>query len=541
VNLNWTKQNWLKIALILGLLSSPSSQAWAQDKKGDTVADAAKPVAEKAMSKTVGEPDKGSDEDDLQADGHTKSDNQSMLFLPLYIGIETQEKLSKLPDNAIFKGDFKKVTRVSVSRETGTLLFSPIHEGVATLLIYDQKNRKIFEYRLDVKKSNLTKVAREIRSLLTDIEGITIKIVNNRVIVDGQILLPRDMNRIHSVLREYQGQADTLVTLSPIAQRKIAQVIQAEIGSPEISVHAINGVFVLEGVAEDEQAKKRAMYIAEAYVPDEVKTTAEMDNIVKPIGKSVHVIDLLTIKQAAPKDPGKIIQIVVHFVELNKDYSKSFNFDWSPGLDDKSGLQFTSSSGSASGSSTSITGTIYNLIPKLNWAKEHGHARVLQSTSLIIQDGQKGELQNTTSIPYPIAQANGVTSTGHDEIGIRTSISPKILNARSDSISMDLTFSVKEPAGTTGTGLMISNSEVHTLVIVRSGQSAAVGGLVSNTSSTDYNRVPAGSSSNPIFSLRASKAFTHKQSQFVVFVTPIIKASASQGSEKIKKKFRLRD
>ena len=31
------------------------------------------------------------------------------------------------------------------------------------------------------------------------------------------------------------------------------------------------------------------------------------------------------------------------------------------------------------------------------------------------------------------------------------------------------------------------------------------------------------------------------QSQFVVFVTPIVKTSASSGSEQIKKKFRLRD
>ncbi|MNL77338.1 hypothetical protein D3C87_2034910 [compost metagenome] len=74
---------------------------------------------------------------------------------------------------------------------------------------------------------------------------------------------------------------------------------------------------------------------------------------------------------------------------------------------------------------------------------------------------------------------------------------------------------------------------------VRDRQSAAVGGLIRNSTSTGYNR-PSGQK-NPIISLYASKEFVKQQSQFVVFVTPMIKTSASAGSEQIKKKFRLRD
>ena len=76
--------------------------------------------------------------------------------------------------------------------------------------------------------------------------------------------------------------------------------------------------------------------------------------------------------------------------------------------------------------------------------------------------------------------------------------------------------------------------------MVRSGQSAAVGGLISSTTNTGYNKIPKGIK-NPIISLYASKEFSKNQSQFVVFITPIIKSSASQGADRIKRKFRIRN
>lgn len=66
-----------------------------------------------------------------------------------------------------------------------------------------------------------------------------------------------------------------------------------------------------------------------------------------------------------------------------------------------------------------------------------------------------------------------------------------------------------------------------------------MGGLITNDSATNFNKLPANASANPLISLYASKDFRRNQSQFVVFVTPLIKSSASAGSDKIKRKFRL--
>ncbi|MDZ4083236.1 MAG: hypothetical protein U1E10_09890, partial [Bdellovibrionales bacterium] len=125
-----------------------------------------------------------------------KADPKRQKTIGLFIGVEHQEKLPFLPTGAKFKGDYKKVAKLSLDSDRGILLFQATQEGFATLTVYDKDNNRLYDFSLDVKKSNLTKVVREMRALLADIEGITVKIINNRVVVDGQVLLPRDLSRI---------------------------------------------------------------------------------------------------------------------------------------------------------------------------------------------------------------------------------------------------------------------------------------------------------------------------------------------------------
>ena len=479
------------------------------------------------------------DERDMEAE-HVDPKREKRL--QLFIGVEHQEPVPFIPPNAKFKGDFKKVTKLALDRDRNILRFQPLVDGTGTLTIQDSKENKLYEFRIVVGKSALTKTAQEIQSLLSDIEGITIKIINNRVVIDGQVLLPRDMNRIISVVAQYgDTMASSLVTLSPIAQRKIAQAIVNDINNPEITVRAVNDKFILEGMAADATEKDKAEAIAQMYVPDLVKEAGEKEGTIVKLRKT-FVLNLIQIKPSAPKDPGKIIQIVVHYVELNKDYEKSFRFQFTPTLEDKSTIGFTNDSRSPGGVVSTITGIVSNLLPKLNWAKTHGHARVLRSSTLIVLDGQKGDIKNTVKVPYATVNGQGQSSTNFEEAGLITTVTPAILNPRSDSIRLNVDFSMKSLIGSTDQGPMISNNSMQTVIIVRSGQSAAVGGIISNSNSTNYNKLPKSNvASDPLISLYASKDFQRNQSQFVVFITPIIKSSASQGSEKVKQKFKLRD
>lgn len=467
---------------------------------------------------------------------------RSRKFINLTLGIEQDEKLPPLPANLEFKGDFRRIVTASYAKDLGMLRLIPKGEGFATLTIHDKRNGKIVaEFRIDVKKSKLDKVVREMRALLGDIEGINIKIVNNRVVVDGQILLPKDLARIYNVVQQFGEQASSLVTLSPLAQKKIAEFISRDINNPEIEVRAVNEKIILQGWASNEEESKRAEIIAKTYLPDIVIEAAEEKGVIKKRKPANDgVINLIQIKEAAPKPPSKMIQLVVHYVELNKDYSKAFKFQFTPTLGDNSQMTFQTGGSEAGGVISTITGTISNLLPKLNWAKQHGHARILESTSLIVEDGKKGEIKQVTNQPYSVIGQNGTQGTAFAEVGIITAITPTLLGEKSGSVHMEMSFKVSSLVGNTSAGAPITSAnEMASTVTVRDRQSAAVGGLIRNSTSTGYNR-PSGAN-NPIISLYASKDFSKQQSQFVVFVTPIVKASASAGSEQIKKKFRLRD
>lgn len=467
---------------------------------------------------------------------------RSRKFINLTLGIEQDEKLPPLPNDIEFKGDFRRIVTAAYAKDLNVMRFTPKAEGFATLTIHDKRNGKVVaEFRIDVKKSKLDKVVREIRALLGDIEGINIKIVNNRVVVDGQILLPKDLARIYNVIKQFGDQASSLVTLSPLAQKKIAEFIARDINNPEIEVRAVNDKIILQGWANSEEESKRAEIVAKTYLPDIVIDAAEDGGPIKKRKPANDgVINLIQIKEAPAKPPAKMIQLVVHYVELNKDYSKAFKFQFTPELGDNSQMTFQTGGDSPGGVISSITGTVSNLLPKLNWAKQHGHARVLESTSLIVEDGKKGEIKQVTDQPYPVIGKDGTQGTAFASVGIVTGITPVLLGEKSGSVHMEMSFEVSSLLGNTPQGApIVSKNQMSSTVTVRDRQSAAVGGLIRNSTSTGYNR-PAGQK-NPIISLYASKDFIKQQSQFVVFVTPIVKTSASSGAEQIKKKFRLRD
>ncbi|MGE4131273.1 MAG: pilus assembly protein [Bdellovibrionales bacterium] len=477
----------------------------------------------------------------IEADevGETAEEAQTPSYVNLAVGIYYDEKLGDVPNEIELGGVFRKFTRVQWNPKTKTLRFNPHTPGIGTLIIKHPRTGKILaEYTLDVRKTDLQKTAREIQALLQGIEGVQVRILNNKVVVDGQILLPADMKRIHSVVKQYAPQATSLVTLSPIATNKIAQFIERKIGNPEIRVNAVNGKFILEGFANSREEKDKAEIVAKMYVPDVVVDEAVADK--KVLERKVDVvINMILLRPPPEAEPPKIVQMVVHYVELQKDYTKSFRFQWLPDIGDGSSVQFQTGGRNPGGLIATLTGTISNLIPKLNWAKQHGFARVLQSSSVTVEDSKPGVINSITRLPYQVVNAQGQPSTNFEETGIRTNITPQIMGARSDSVKLALNFAVKSLLSYSDQGPLTASREIQTVLHVRSGQSAAVGGLITNDSGTNFNKLPAGASRNPIISLYASKDFRRNQSQFVVFVTPLIKSSASAGADKIKKKFRL--
>ena len=203
--------------------------------------------------------------------------------VPLYMGIQYDYKLSKdLKGKKLkFEGSYKRYTGLKHNAITNVIRFTPRRTGVGALNIKDASGRILKKLTLTVGKTNLQQAATEIQSLLRTVDGIQVKILNNKVVVDGEIIVPKDMRRIHDVVQEYAGKATSLVTLSPLAQNKVAKFIEKEINDPNITVRATNMVFILEGFVNDQAEKDRAVQITQLYLPDHITDRAVTEQKVR--------------------------------------------------------------------------------------------------------------------------------------------------------------------------------------------------------------------------------------------------------------------
>lgn len=467
--------------------------------------------------------------------------------LNLIAGMKHDEEISIPEIPLTYKGGGVELVDLQRIKNTDTFRLLPTKVGNGIVTIHNKKTGQILvELRIDIRDQVIEKTLREIQALLADIEGIEYKIVNNRIILDGFVLLPKDLKRIGQVIGQFaEGGASnisSLVSLSPLAKKKIVEYIARDINNPEITVSSIGDFIKLEGFVNSIEEKNRINDVVLLYLPDIVteKGQENLRNVTMADRKpqtdvGAYVINLIQVRKAEDKvtPPPKMIQVVIHVVEYAERYLKNFNFTFSPSL---RGLGESQTQGqtNAPGSISELASIVDNLLPKLNWARTHGYIRLLDTASLLTQD------KNTTaSISRTFALSNGATQVGQPPpVGQTFTLnltlrSPTIMSERSELVQTGINVV------TNGQGLSLGPSTtVDTQISVRSRQSAAIAGIISKKSENQFGG-PTGAGA--IVTLNHGKSYTKSTNNYVLFVTPIIKSSASAGVEQVKKKFRFKD
>lgn len=471
--------------------------------------------------------------------------------LSLIAGVKHDEEFL-IPNVPLsFKGS---VELVEMQRIKGTDMFRilPTKDGNGIITVHNKKTGQIYlEIRLDIRQQGVEKNLREIQALLADIEGIEYKIVNSKILLDGYVLLPKDLIRIGNVLKQFgPDAAKSLVSLSPLARKKIVEYIARDVNNPEVSVTSVGDFIKLEGVVNSEAEKQKVADIVNLYLPDIVTEKVEgLDNVdikgrrFAGNGESL-IINLITVRKQedAVVPPPKMIQVVLHFVEFSDRYLKSFQFKFSPSLStiSNSANGAAAAAGRAPSTFSETINLIDNLLPKINWARNHGFLRVLDTASILTQDKNPASIVRKFNVS-PGAAAPSIGTAAPAAAPVQSSaqlnmdVKPTIKSERSGLIELDLLVSTT-PAG----GASISpETTIKTKISVRDRQSAAFGGIINKKSSNDYGG-PTGTD-GAVITLNHGKKYEKSNGNFVVFVTPIIKSSASTGVEQIKKKFRMKE
>jgi pilus assembly protein CpaC len=309
----------------------------------------------------------------------------------------------------------------------------------------------------------------------------------------------------------------------------------------DVTVRVVNGSFWIEGVVNSKEESDRAEQIARAYLPDQIQNLARRADAVQSTKKPPFE-NLLTINiKPKPEPLPKLFKLTAQFVELTKGYDRIFAFTWMPTIGADGGeisIGKSSSGGVTTTSNGTLAATISNLFPKLNSAKSAGHARVVESGIVVVKENVAGIIKKQTEIPYQIGTSDNAKS-GKAVAGFDMNITPTML--QEEKINLKIVIHVASASGSNPPQTL--DNTIDTQVVVKSQESAVLGGVVTSKTSTDFDKdgdpskIQGGTA---LFSFVKSKKYSTNRTQFVMFVTPEIIESAATGASEIERKFRKR-
>ena len=445
-------------------------------------------------------------------------------------------------------------TLVKVGDQRRQVIFKPLKGGETTVTIRDPDGSIRLIFTVVVTGSNLLRRASEIRDLLRDIEGLDIRVVGQKVVVDGEVLVPADYGRLVAVVSDkaFSDLVLNLAVLSPLAMQVMAKRIQDDINAfaHEVRTRVVNGMIFLEGTVDSLDQARRAENIANLYLPDvrPGNLLVAKDPTAQIIPARKLVYSFIVVNPPPPKKQEKLVRVTVNFVELAKDYNKVFGFKWAPGFTSDPQISVgQTGTGAAGASGASFSGTISALFPKLISAQAAGYARILKTGTIVVRSGQNAVLSEGTQFPFTTLGPNGQPTGAFKDVKFDVAVTPVILG-QSEDIQLDLDLSQDSLTGRAPAGAapITSHHHVKTKIYVKSDESAAVAGAMSADVGTDFNkddpdpRTAGTGGIKELFNLMRSKSYRKKKSQFVIFVTPQIVENASDGTEDLKRNFRVK-
>lgn len=433
------------------------------------------------------------------------------------------------------------------------LVFKPLKEGVSSVTVRDNDGEMRLIFTVRVTSNNLLRTAGEIRQILQDVEGLEVRVIGKKVIVEGDIFTPDDYGMVQRVIHDeaYEKVVLDKTKLSAMALTVLARKIQEEISvfAPEARTRVVNGVIFLEGTVESIDTANRAATVAQYYLPEAkpVSILEKADPNVQKVGRRQTIYNALIIRPPAPKKLGKLLRVRFDFVQLSKDYAKIFSFKWAPGFSATDNVTIGSADGAGiAAAGGTFSGTLSQLFPRLQWLSAANYARVLKTANVVVRNGEPAVVKDATQYTFPLQAANGSATTQTRDVGFEANVTPKLVGQTED-VELDIKLSQSAPqAGQTANGVpVIETHVVNTKLYVKSGESAALGGVDSSGAKTSFNQDPGSGSQaqqgdTPLVNLIHAKNFKKDRGQFVVFVTPQIVENASDGTDDLKKNFRIK-
>jgi type II secretory pathway component GspD/PulD (secretin) len=225
----------------------------------------------------------------------------------------------------------------------------------------------------------------------------------------------------------------------------------------------------------------------------------------------------------------KQVEIVARLVDLDARVSRELGIEWlasnlnNPSVDATAEASVDAAIPGAAGQFT--VGTIGpggTLEATLSALATQNKAKIISNPRITTLDNQEAWILVGKKIPLIVSDPSGNPITQLTTIGIQMTVTPHI--HANDNITLDLHPEVSDLSSqaTVQGGIIIVTSEASTRVMVESGQTAVIGGLIrSNTSETGLG-VPFLRDIPLLGHLFSSSTDVDEQRELLIFVTPRI-------------------
>jgi len=291
-------------------------------------------------------------------------------------------------------------------------------EGTTNLIVWDLRDQKT-TLLIRVLSRDPNAVRKEMEQMLGPIEGIKLKIVGDKVIIDGFVFKQNDFDRVEKVKQLFGAQVISFVKLSPNVNKLVVEQINRalkEAGIKGAIARAEGASIFLEGSVASEKEGKKAL---------EISTSISKD-----------ISNLLSIGIAYDN----LIILDVKVIEIRTSARRDLGFRWPGGLTG-SGVSITGAYNTEYKGDTDPAGTVLNqdvtgqfllsfqLPVIIDTLIQDGIVRILSNPRLVCKNGGQAKWLVGGEIPVPITNEDGSTQVEWKEYGIILDIQPKTDNA----------------------------------------------------------------------------------------------------------------
>jgi pilus assembly protein CpaC len=435
--------------------------------------------------------------------------------ISLGVGQQKVIQVSNVARVAIGEPDVADVKQVGGGNE---LLVTGVGEGRTSLLVWQTNDRRI-SYVIVVRKQDPREVVSEVRALLGDREGIQIRVVGDRVYLDGETITTDDYERVQQVTTLYPS-VKSFVRPSGNAKRLAAESLNRAFqknGLKGVQANVVGSTLFLEGWVESPEDIKKADMVAKA-------VGERADNLLTVGTKRMVLVEVEFVEVSYGDNKLVGVKPPLHLVSVGDGLAATVNITRGiPGLDTA-----TQNSGvfNVSGSAASDF--------SLGARFDTGFVRVLSQPKLVCASGEKAEFVAGGEIPILTVTQNQF-AVEWKKFGIVLNITPTA--DRQGNIGTEVYAEVSDldrSISIRANGFEIPGfrlRDVKTKVTVKDGETIILSGLFNYNEDKEVSKVPLFGHIPIIGELFKSRNFIDKKTELAIYVTPRI---VTPGSERVK-------